>query len=288
MAIVGAMTAARTLLIKPVLGRVLRPAAAGPPEPIFTVPVIHKPLYLEHFFPPSIHNIFTIVAIAILVVFALRGLCDYLGDYLTNFVGFSAVKDLRNQVFEKVLRHGAAFFETTSTGRLMSSVMNDIDKSRWPAPICSPICCGKSSPRSTAARNLRNRLAPGAGQPYAFPLRALADRRLGKRIRRTSRKTQDAAGELNQVLQEAIAGHQVVKAFGAEKYEGRRFRAAADRLLRSNLRYVLIQGIPSPFIEMMGAVTFVALLWFGREEIKNRVLEPEAFMSFLAALLFLY
>ena len=63
-----------------------------------------------------------------MVVFLVRGLCDYLGDYLTSFVGFSAVTDLRNEVFEKVLRHGAAFFETTSTGRLMSSVMSDIDK----------------------------------------------------------------------------------------------------------------------------------------------------------------
>jgi subfamily B ATP-binding cassette protein MsbA len=51
---------------------------------------------------------------------------------------------------------------------------------------------------------------------------------------------------------------------------------------------VLIQGIPSPFIEMMGALTFIGLLWFGREEIKNHVLEWEAFMSFLLALLFLY
>src|SRR5579863_1585197 len=128
MAIFGAMTAARVLLIKVVLGRVLRPALDTSPEPLFIVPVLHKAIYLEQFFPPQIHNIFTIVALAILVVFATRGLCDYLGDYLTNFVGFSAVTDLRNQVFEKVLRHGAAFFEATSTGRLMSSVMNDIDK----------------------------------------------------------------------------------------------------------------------------------------------------------------
>jgi subfamily B ATP-binding cassette protein MsbA len=93
---------------------------------------------------------------------------------------------------------------------------------------------------------------------------------------------------LNQVLQEAIAGHQVVKAFGAEQYELRRFRTAGERLLKTNLRYVLIQGIPSPFIEFMGAATFVGLLWFGREEIKNHVLDAGAFISFLAALLFLY
>ena len=55
-----------------------------------------------------------------------------------------------------------------------------------------------------------------------------------------------------------------------------------------NMRYTLIQGIPSPFIELMGALTFVGLLWFGREEIKSNQLKPEDFMSFLAALLFLY
>ncbi len=283
------MTAARVLLIKVVLGRVLRPALDTPPEPLFVLPVLHKAIYLEQFFPPSIHNIFTMVWIAILVVFATRGICDYLGDYLTNLAGFSAVKDLRNDVFEKVLRHGAAFFEATSTGRLMSSIMNDIDK----------IQVASSDMFADLLRQIFSAIGLllvifGTDWKLAlfslalFPFVLLPTARLGKRIRRTSRRTQDAAGELNQVLQEAIAGHQVVKAFGAEKYESRRFRAAGERLLRANLRYVLIQGIPSPFIELMGAATFVGLLWFGREEIKNHVLEAEAFISFLAALLFLY
>src|SRR5579863_6674565 len=103
MAIFGAMTAARVLLIKEVLGRVLQPGRDATPDPLFRIPVIDYPIYLEHFFPQSIHNIFTVVAIAIAFVFAVRGLCDYLGDYLTNIVGFSVVTDLRNQVFEKVL-----------------------------------------------------------------------------------------------------------------------------------------------------------------------------------------
>jgi subfamily B ATP-binding cassette protein MsbA len=289
MAVVGAMTAARTLLIRPVLGRVLRPGADAVSSPIFTIPVINRDIFLEQFFPASIHNVFVIVAIAILFVFAMRGICDYLGDYLTNLVGFSAVKDLRNEVFDKVLRHGAAFFESTSTGRLMSSIMSDIDK----------IQVASSDMFADVLRQIFSVIGLtivifGTDWKLAFfaialfPFVLVPTARLGKRIRRRSRRTQDAVGDLNQVLQEAISGHQVVKAFGAEKYESKRFRAAADRLLRTNLRYVLIQGIPSPLIEMMGAVTFVGLLWFGRDEIKNHRLEPEAFMSFLAALLFLY
>lgn len=288
MAVFGAMTAARVLLIKVVLGRVLRPAEVAP-QPLFEIPVLHKQIFLEQFFPPSIHNIFTIVAITILVVFLTRGLCDYFGDYLTNFVGFSVVTDLRNQVFDKVLRHGAAFYESTSTGKLMSSVMNDIDKiqvasSDMLADLLRQIFSAIGLLLLIFGTDWRLALFSFALFPFVFVPTA----RLGKRIRRVSRRTQDAAGELNQVLQEAITGHQVVKAFGAERYESRRFRAAGERLRRANLRYVLIQGIPSPFIEFMGAATFVGLLWFGREEIKNHVLEAEAFISFLAALLFLY
>jgi subfamily B ATP-binding cassette protein MsbA len=289
MAIMGAMTAARTVLIKPVIGRVLRPSADAVPVPIFTIPIFRKAIYLEHIFPPSIHNIFTLVAISILLVFAIRGICDYLGDYFTNLVGFSAVKDLRNEVFDKLLRHGAAFFEATSTGRLMSSVMNDIDKIQVASSdMFADLLRQTFSMIGLLAVVLGTDWRLGLFSLTLFPFVLIPTARLGKRIRRTSRNTQDAVGALNQVLEESITGQQVVKAFGAERYESRRFRAAADRLLRVNLRYVLIQGIPSPFIEMMGAVTFVGLLWFGRAEIASHQIETEDFMSFLLALLFLY
>jgi subfamily B ATP-binding cassette protein MsbA len=288
MAIMGLMTAARTLLIKPVLNRVLRPENVTP-EKIFTIPLIHRDIYLEQFFPPAIHNIFTIFAISMLAVFLIRGICDYLGDYVTNFVGLSAITDLRNQVFDKLLRHGAGFFAATSTGQLMSSVMNDIERVQT---ACSDMFADILR-QSFSAMGL---LIVMVGTDWRlslfsvtlFPFVLLPTAKLGRKIRRSSRSTQDAVGDLNHVLQEAISGQQVVKAFGAERYESKRFRAAASRLMKANIRKVLLQGIPSPFIELMGAVTVVGLLWFARQEIKNHALTAEDFMSFLAALLFLY
>ena len=93
-------------------------------------------------------------------------------------------------------------------------------------------------------------------------------RGIGRRIRRTSRRTQDQPPELNQILQETLSGHMVVKAFGAEHIESRRFRDAAQRLLKSNLRYVLQQAISSPLIELFGALTIVGLLTYARTQIK--------------------
>ncbi len=68
------------------------------------------------------------VAVAIVATFFIKGVCDYFGNYLINYVGFSAVTDLRQTVFDKVLRQDAHFFESNSTGRVMSSIMNDLEK----------------------------------------------------------------------------------------------------------------------------------------------------------------
>jgi subfamily B ATP-binding cassette protein MsbA len=120
------------------------------------------------------------------------------------------------------------------------------------------------------------------------PLILVPTARLGRRIRRTSRRAQDNAAEINQILQEALSGHQVVKAFSAEVYEARRFRDAARHLLRSNLRYVRQQAVSSPLIEMFGAITIVGLLYYARAEIKAGALTAGQFTSFVIALLMMY
>jgi subfamily B ATP-binding cassette protein MsbA len=121
-----------------------------------------------------------------------------------------------------------------------------------------------------------------------MPLILVPTARLGRRIRGTSRRTQDHAAEVNQILQETLSGHQVVKAFSTEVYESRRFRDAARRLLRSNLRYVRQQAISSPLIEMFGALTIVGLLWYARNQIKIGAMTAGQFTSFVIALLMMY
>jgi subfamily B ATP-binding cassette protein MsbA len=288
MAVMGLMTSVRVLLIKEV-PRILNPTGDPGPEKLFTVPVINRDIYLEQFFPQSIHNVFTTFAIAVIVVFLIRGVCDYLGDYVTNFVGLSIVTDLRNEVFSKLLRHGGGFFAATSTGQVMSSVMSDIERVQT---ACSDMFADMMRQSFSALGLLIVVFATdwklALFSLALFPFVLLPTAKLGRKIRRSSRSTQDSVGDLNQVLQEAISGHQVVKAFGAEKYEFRRFRSAATRLLKTNMRKVMLQGIPSPFIELMGAVTFTGLLWYGREEIKAHALNDVDFAAFLVALLFLY
>ena len=128
MAIVGAAQGLTAVLVGPVFDRVLQPDTPDSAVALFTIPGFHRTVYLQDFLPAAIHNVWSMVAIVILATFLTKGLCDYFGNYFINYVGFSAVTDLRQTVFDRVLRQDAHFFESNSTGRVMSSIMIDLEK----------------------------------------------------------------------------------------------------------------------------------------------------------------
>jgi len=289
MACAGAAHAMMALLIGPVFDRVLNPSAPNLPVLLFTVPLLKHPVYLNELVPTGIRNVWTMVAFGILAVFLIKGVCDYLGNYLVNFVGVSAITDLRNRVFGKVMRQGAQFFEAHSTGKLMSSIMNDIDKIQVATShILADLLRQAFIVAGLLFVVMHNDWKLGLVSLTVLPFVLVPTARIGKRIRRTTRRAQDAAADLNQILQEALSGHHVVKAFGSESYEVGRFRAAARRLRRTTLNYVLQQAMASPLIEMFGAVTIVGLLTYARGQIKAGAMTSGEFTSFVIALLMLY
>src|SRR5207237_6104430 len=134
------------------------------------------------------------------------------------------------------------FFESTSTGKLMSSIMSDIERIQ----VATSHMLADWLRQSFSAIFLLSivlqkdwRLAIGSITVLPFVLIPTA--RIGKRIRRTTRRAQDHTADLNQILQETISGHAVVKSFGTEDLESNRFRLTAERLKASNLRYVAQQ-----------------------------------------------
>jgi subfamily B ATP-binding cassette protein MsbA len=289
MACVGAAQALTALLIGPIFDRVLNPATADAPVLLCTIPILKRQIYLNSLMPASIHNVWTMVAIGILSVFLVKGLCDYFANYLINYVGFSAVTDLRQSVFERVLHQDAHFFESNSTGRVMSSIMNDLEKIQVATShILADWLRQSFTALALAAVVLQTDWKLAVVSLTLLPFVLVPTLRLGRRIRRTTRHAQDDAAELNQVLQETLSGQQVVKSFGAEEIEANRFRDRAQRLRRSNLRYVAQQAVASPLIEFFGAITIVGLLTYARLQIKSGAMTTGEFTSFVIALLMLY
>ncbi|HVT91504.1 MAG TPA: ABC transporter ATP-binding protein [Bryobacteraceae bacterium] len=289
MAGVGGGQALVVLLVRTVFDRVLQPDTPDALVVLVNIPVIHRALYLQQIVPSFVHNVWSMVAVAIVEVYLFKGLCDYLGNFLINYAGFSAVTDLRQRVFDCVLHQDAHFFETNSTGGLMSAILNDIDKIQeavshmladWLRQVFTLIAL------LIVVIQTDWKLALVSLTVLPFVLVPTA--RLGKRIRRTSRKAQDNTAALNEILQETITGQQVVKTFGTEEFESNRFFAAARKLRNTSLKYVAQQAVASPVIEFFGALTIVGLLTYARSQIKLGAMTTGEFTSFVIALLMLY
>ncbi|MCU1337407.1 MAG: transporter related [Bryobacterales bacterium] len=289
MACVGAAQALTVRLIVPIFDRVLNPASADSPVLLFTIPVWNYQVYLDRFMPASVHNVWTMVAGGILAMFAIKGLCDYAGNYLVNYVGLSAVTDLRQDVFDRVVNQDAHFFESNSTARVMSSIMNDLEKIQVAmSHILADLLRQSFTFLALGAVVLQTDWKLALASLTVLPFVLVPTLRLGRRIRRTTRSAQDNAAELNQVLQETLSGHQVVKSFGAEEIESNRFRDRAEHLRSNNLRYVAQQAVASPLIEFFAAITIVGLLTYARTQIKSGAMSTGEFTSFVIALFLLY
>ncbi|MCX6618926.1 MAG: ABC transporter transmembrane domain-containing protein, partial [Acidobacteria bacterium] len=278
MAAVGAFEAIMALLIGPVFDRVLNPRAAGDGIVLLkSVPGI-GPLDLRLFVPSWMHNTWTIVAAVIVVVTLGKALCEYVASYLVNYIGFAVVTDLRNQLYDKVIHQSMRFFHGHATGRLMSAVLNDIEKIQLAVSHVLADFLRQSFTLlgMVAVLTLLDWKLAAVSLPLLIAVVLYTATKIGRRVHRSTRKTQDNLAEISEILQESISGIRIVKAFGMERFELGRFREAARRLFRVNLRYVRAQALTSPLMELLGALMIVIMLWVGRDRIKADVLTPGA------------
>jgi ATP-binding cassette, subfamily B, bacterial MsbA len=273
------------LLITPIFDRVLNPGAPDAKLFLIQIPVTHKDIYLNSFLPSQIHSVGTLFSIAILVVFVGKGVAEFFGNVLVQYAGIAGVTDLRNQVYAKVLRQPIGFFQDHPTGRVMSTVINDVERVR--NTFSEYLAVGFRHIFTLfflLAVLLATSWKMTLGSVLLLPLVVLPVRTFGKRIRRSTEKIQASMAELSQILQETVSGNRVVKAFGMEDFEIGKFRDAARRLLRENMRWIRAAVATSPIMDLLGAVVIVLVLMYARVQIKVGAMTAGIFVTFVYAL----
>src|SRR2546423_6938027 len=128
MAAVGLLDAFRVLLIGPIFDRVLNPGSPSREIQLFRLPGTQSTVLLQQFVPSHFQSPWTVVAFALVGATVLKGIFDYAGTYLVNYAGFGLVTDLRDDLYNTILRRSAAFFSKHTTGTLISTIVNDIEK----------------------------------------------------------------------------------------------------------------------------------------------------------------
>ena len=289
MAVVGLMDAFRILLMGPIIDRVLNPKTAGRSLTLFNLPGTHHVVYLQDFVPQHFRNPLTVVAVALVGTALIKGACDYIGTYLVNHAGFGLITDLRNRLYDTILRRSISFFSRYSTGTLVSTVVNDVEK----VQVTLTIALAEFLQQFFTLVFLIG-VVIVLGHKLALvllifvPFVVVSAGKIGRRVRTTTRKGQDKLADIQNILHESIAGNRIVKAFGMETWESTRFRAAARKLFRANLKSVAVQAVSSPLMDIIGALAGALLLWVGRNQINSGIMTPGAFIAFIIAVFRLY
>jgi ATP-binding cassette, subfamily B, bacterial MsbA len=289
MAAVGGLDAFKYLLVRPVFDRVLNPATGSQNIQLFVIPGTHHPVYLQQFVPPHFTNAWTIVAFALVASTILKGICDYSGTYLVNHAGFGMITDLRDDLYTALLRRSAAFFSKHTTGTLLSTIINDIERVQY---AMSTVLSELLQQFFTFVSVAIVVVILGGNLSWVLllfvPVIIFSSRKIGTRVRHTTRHGQDKLAEIQNILHETITGNRIVKAFSMEDWEISRFRKAARRLFRANLRSVAATAISSPLMDVFGVVGIALLILIGRDRIAHNQMTPGVFVAFITAVFSLY
>jgi ATP-binding cassette, subfamily B, bacterial MsbA len=289
MAFVGLLDAGRVLLIGPIFDRVLNPGSQTKTIQLFKLPGTERFFNLQELVPSHFQNPWTIVAFALVAATILKGIFDYIGTYLVNYAGFGMITDLRDDLYNAILRSSAAFFTKHTTGTLLSTTVNDIERVQF---AMSSVLAEFLQQFFTLIFTAAVVVLLGGKLAWVLllfvPIILYSSRKIGRQVRTTTRGGQDKLAEIQNILHETITGNRIVKAFGMEKWEIERFRAAARRLFRANLRLVAAFAISSPLMDILGSIAIAFLVLMGRNQINRHVFTAGTFLAFIVAVFKLY
>ncbi len=226
------------------------------------------------------------ICIVVVAAFFLRNIFGYLQSNLMVAVEQGLIRDLRNSLYGHIHALPLAYFTNERTGNLISRIMNDV-------PV---INTGISATFQTLIRE------PMLITVYltitliiswkltliafvVFPLALLVIAGIGRRVHRESGFVQERIADLTSVLHETISGVKVVKAFGMEEFENRKFAREGQGYLDTILRVTRIRNLASPSTEFLSAAAGAVIIWYGGMQVlEHGTLKASEFLGFLFAI----
>ncbi|SRR5579875_248228 len=244
---------------------------------------------LQRIFMEGHQELIYLVPVAVLIIAALQGIFRFSESFCIRFVGASAIRDLRNQLFEHLEKQPLLYFHGQSSGVLIGRLTNDV------AIIENAISQAFQSMISRTI-TLLSLVAVLLLQSWKLSLIALSILSLivlpvailGKRIRKSSRSGQEAIGDLVSVLSESIQGAKIIQSFNLEHYQSSRFVRTNQAFFDNMMKAVRAEAMMSPILAMIGAFGIAAVIWSAGYQVIHHHMNLGSLTSFVIALLLLY
>jgi ATP-binding cassette, subfamily B, bacterial MsbA len=238
--------------------------------------------------PSDLHRIH-VVALEVLALFGIRAVAGFTARYLTDSVGLAVTADLRGDCNSRLQYLPLSFFDWVSTGNLLSLLLMDASGSSFVVTNTLSSLVGDTATLIGLMAGvfiMDWRLALLAFG--VFPIAIVPVIGIAKRVRKVAREGRRQLADLFGMMQETAQGCRVVKSFGAEDYETRRFRVQLRRQLRMVKHIIVTSASVNPIIETLAAVGIVAVLWLGVASVIAGGRTPGTFAAFITAVLLVY
>jgi subfamily B ATP-binding cassette protein MsbA len=230
-----------------------------------------------------------LVPLALVGAYVVKGAARYLQSYLMAAVGEKVVARLRRDLYVHIQGMPLSFFSDRHSADLMSRILNDVTRL---ARLSSGVLVMAVRQVGTIVALLVVMLAREwlltCSALVAMPAIAVAVKVIGRRLYKINRRAQERMAQLSVLLHESLAGTKIVKAFGREAHEQRRFDEINDRLLALSLKNVRADEITEPLMEIVGAFGIGLGLFYGGWRVIHGSMTPGTFFSFIAAVIMLY
>ena len=244
---------------------------------------------LDEIFLKKDADMLKLIPLAIIAIYLMKGACSYGQTVLMSHIGQRIITDVRGELYSHIQRQALSFFTKNPTGILMSRITNDVNliQGAVSEAVTSLLKDSFTIICLIVVIFYRDwKLAIIA--MFIFPLTIYPIAKFGEKMRKIATSTQVTMGSLSSLLQETISGTRIVKAFGMEDYEDKRFAVENERLFKLTMKSVSIRAISSPFMEFLGGIGVAAIIFYGGYQVIKGTSTPGTFFSFLTAIIMLY
>jgi len=254
-------------------------------EPL--VPALMKPM-LDGTFVHKDQAMMRIVPLVIILIFLVRGIATFIGTLAISWVGNKLVMDLREEMFRKLLCLPTGYYDEHATGSLLSKLTFDVTQVTTAATTVVTI-------------TVRDSIVMAGLLGWLFylnwkltlltllmaPVIALIISTISKRMRLSSRDSQQAMGDMTQVIEESVSAHKVVKLFGGQQYERDRFHQQANWVRRHAMKQASAAAANVPIVQMVAAIALAVVVYLATLQSNADEVTVGGFVSFIMAMLML-
>jgi subfamily B ATP-binding cassette protein MsbA len=251
------------------------------------VPALLKPLIDGGFVAKNAQGMWWL-PLMIIVLFVVRGVANFISAVCAQRVAQRVVVDLRDQMFARLIRLPTDFYDNTTTGALISKFTFNVQQVTGAATNAVSVLVKDSMTVLGLLAYLiwldwRLTLVVLVVGPIIIRL----VRYFSVRLRAMSRTEQNAMGDLNHVLEESIGCHRVVKVFGGQQYEQKRFGSASRKVERANMKRAVASAASVPATQIVASFAVAAVVYFVMHQAAHDQTTVGGFVAFLVALLML-